>query len=190
MDIDKDQFNPNKEFLPWGGNLDKKTTWSGDVELDFEVWFINIARFIKWEIFEQGSRQCQLVGVRRVSFFLFFFVIKNQIQLYELERLRYSTFWHYCAATDGVAELCDTFYWRKSSEQLPKGGRDSTDLKLRDRRVKSYQRYWNKDIKNKQDPSKTNSEKNWVWTRWPPVKKAKLEEYLQKDFGVPLAPEN
>ena len=121
------------------------------------------------------------------KFCLFFLtVIKNQIQLYELERLRYSTFWHYCEATDGEAELCDTFYWRKKSEQLPKGGRDSTDLKLQDRRVKSYQRYWNKDNKDKDDPSL----KNWVWTRWPPVKKADLGLYLQKDFGVELAPED
>ena len=52
-------------------DIEDRTNWTGDAGADLEKWFLNIAKYLKYEMFDKGGDlpgECKFEGLRLVSF--------------------------------------------------------------------------------------------------------------------------
>ena len=52
-------------------DIEDRMTWTEDAGKDLEKWFLNIARYLKYEMFDKGGDspgECKFEGLRLVSF--------------------------------------------------------------------------------------------------------------------------
>jgi len=154
--------------------IEDRTTWTGDAGADLEQWFLNIARYLKYEMFDKGGDlpgECKFEGLRLI---------------HELERHRHVTLWRYCHSIDNTNAVCDDHYWcdedKKQSyfRDAAKAAEDGTKIGKPDRgacnkgsTAKLFPRSWwpgmrgkKPNITEKQKQNRKTNNRNWIWKKF------------------------
>jgi len=90
-------------------NLTRKIT--GDIVKDADKFTKNMARWAKYEIYDQGGK-CEFLGLRLLN---------------RADRLRWYVHYRYCQKVDDSVSFCDKYYWAKDgSGNVRKNPRDDS----------------------------------------------------------------